>query len=239
MQTEVLSQTGSIVEPNIAIIGSLIGDMARTKMLMALMSGKALTATELATEADIMPQTASSHLSKLEQGGIVTVRKQGRHKYFQLKSNEVAELIEQMLNISVSNVGPSLATGPDDVGLRTARVCYDHLAGTIGVQLYISLLQQELILETDNEVSLTESGTLFFHNLGFMHQDFKSSRRPVCKACLDWSERKSHLAGLLGKWILEDALKRKWLNRDPNSRTLMLTDKGRSGFAKQYGVIFD
>jgi DNA-binding transcriptional ArsR family regulator len=128
------------MEPNISYVANLIGDTARSKMLTSLMSGKALTATELSLEAEITPQTASSHLTKLVDGELLIVRKQGRHKYFQLKSIQVAELIEQLLNISATLSNTNIHTGPRNEKLKQARICYDHLAGELGVKLFDSLV---------------------------------------------------------------------------------------------------
>ncbi len=149
------------MEPNISVIAKLIGDSARARMLTALMGGKALTATELAGEADITAQTASSHLAKLVAGELLVVRKQGRHKYFQLKGTDIAELLEKLLNISASSKNGDVATGPNDPRLKNARVCYDHLAGEIAVTLYNSLVEKECILDNGAETILSDSGKVF------------------------------------------------------------------------------
>ncbi|BDU39556.1 ArsR/SmtB family transcription factor [Vibrio nigripulchritudo] len=220
------------MEPDIAYIASLIGDNARSKMLMALMGGKALTATELALEADVTSQTASSHLMKLVEGRLLVVRKQGRHKYFQLKDQRIAELLEQLLNITAA-LGQAISTGPNDERLRRSRVCYDHLAGELGVQLFDNLVEQGWVIENADEATLTDNGHAYFQKLGFDHTKFKS-RRPTCKACLDWSERRSHMAGKLGQWILDDALSKEWAIRDLDSRAIQFTPRGLSQFCKKY-----
>jgi len=224
------------VEPNIAYIANLIGDTARAKMLTALMSGKALTATELSLEAEITPQTASSHLTKLVEGELLIVRKQGRHKYFQLKNRQVAELIEQMLNISARVSNARVSTGPKNQRLRKARVCYDHLAGEMGVKLFDALVNQGQLVEDSSEINLTETGREFFQNLGVDFSIFATNRRPLCKACLDWSERRSHLAGSLGKWVLTDAISRNWASQDLDSRVIAFTPQGLKAFSKRYGI---
>lgn len=205
-------------------------------MLVALMGGRALTATELSLEADIAPQTASSHLSKLLTGGLLIVRKQGRHKYFQLKDAGVAELIEQILNISASMLPDDVFTGPKNEDLRNARICYDHLAGELGVQLFDALKVQGYLQENYAEAMLTKAGYEFFGNLGVDFNLLKKSRRPLCKSCLDWSERRSHLAGSLGKWVLLDTVKHGWANQDLNSRALHFTQQGIKSFRKRYGI---
>ncbi len=221
------------MEPNIAYIGHLIGDTARSKMLTALMSGKALTATELSAVADITPQTASSHLTKLVEGELLTVRKQGRHKYFQLRNRQVAELIEQLLNITASVSSRSVVTGPNNQRLRKSRICYDHLAGELGVELFDTLSTKGWIIELDEQVKLTEEGKVKFNHLGIDFTSF-NNRRPMCKACLDWSERRSHLAGNLGAWVLQDALQRGWAKQDLDSRAIQFTSQGLTAFKKQY-----
>ncbi|ASP37953.1 transcriptional regulator [Bacterioplanes sanyensis] len=224
-------------EPDITLIASLIGEPARARMLTALMSGKALTATELSLEADITAQTASSHLAKLVEGSLLSVRKQGRHKYFQLKNQRVAGLIEQLLTLS-SEITLKTHTGPADPYLRQARVCYDHIAGELGIQLYDALAEANYIEDKQVETLLTPDGADFFEQLGVCIHTLRKKKRPICKSCLDWSERRNHLAGSLGQWILTDALERGWLQRVPDSRALML-DKIRGNlFAKTYGIAF-
>lgn len=221
------------MQPNIAVVANLIGDNARAKMLTALLGGKALTATELALEADIMPATASSHLAKLLSGDLVCVRKQGRHKYFQLKDHAVAELLEQLLSISAAT-SRHIATGPADRTLRQARVCYDHLAGETAVALYDSLLAQQLITEQLHEPALTVKGESFFQQIGADLPRLSATKRPLCKTCLDWSERRSHLAGSLGQWILADVFSKNWASREPDSRAICFTAKGLAAFRRCY-----
>lgn len=224
------------MQPNIALVASLIGDSARSRMLTALMGGKALTATELALEAGITPQTASSHLSKLVDGGLVTVRKQGRHRYFQLQGAEVAGLLEMMLNVT-SQIAPlKTTTGPGDPGLRRARVCYDHLAGELGVALYDSLVAKSYLVDGGSETLLSDSGRDFFGGLGVPLGDFLKSTRPLCKSCLDWSERRNHLAGAIGQWIMVDIFDRGWAVKELDSRSVQFTPGGFRSFVKKYGL---
>lgn len=219
------------MEPDIATIASLIGDTARARMLTALMGGKALTATELALEADITPQTASSHLSKLLEGELLKVRKQGRHRYFQLHSAEVAHLLESLLNLSASRNSHTLVTGPSDARLRQARVCYDHLAGELAVTLYDQLLASGHICENGENAELTEVGRAFFASRGFSPD---KSRRPECRSCLDWSERRSHMAGKLGQWILDNLIEEGWAEQQLDSRIIRFSDTGLKRFRQRY-----
>jgi DNA-binding transcriptional ArsR family regulator len=222
------------MEPNIAYVANLVGDQARSKMLIALMGGKALTATELSIEADITPQTASSHLQKLVDGELLTVRKQGRHKYFQLKNQKVAELLEQLLNISAAMASNKVATGPTNKRLKRSRVCYDHLAGELGVILFDTLVSEGILSDTSNNTTLTDEGRSLFESFGVDFSRFKQSRRPECKACLDWSERRNHLAGSLGEWILTDAINQKWASRDLDSRAIHFSKNGLNAFSRKY-----
>ncbi|MDL5382702.1 ArsR/SmtB family transcription factor [Aeromonas hydrophila] len=224
------------MEPDIAYVASLIGDKARSRMLTALMGGKALTATELALEGEITAQTASSHLGKLVEGGLLSMRKQGRHRYFQLSDPAVAEVIERMLTLSVTSSPAKVRTGPRDPHLRQARICYDHLAGELGVRLFDALQQQGLLEIHGNDARLSQSGEIFFTGLGVNLSLLRQRKRPMCKACLDWSERRSHLAGTLGQWILDDALAQRWFVRRPDSRVIDVSDIGAKQFAKRYGA---
>lgn len=239
------------MEPNIAFIANLIGDAARSRILIALMGGQALTATELALEADITPQTASSHLAKLVEGELLLVRKQGRHKYFQLRSRHVAELLESLLNVSAGSASPKAIHGPAEPRLRRARVCYDHLAGELGVALYDSLCRQDFIVHEGGGTRLTAAGRGFFAAqgvdntlLGLQDGEIEMakrshSRRPLCKSCLDWSERRSHLAGALGQWILKDMLAKGWAERALDSRALQFSTRGLKLFRAGYGITVD
>lgn len=224
------------VEPNISIIANLIGDAARARMLTALMGGKALTATELALEADVTPQTASSHLAKLVEAELLTVRKQGRHKYFQLHRQDVATLIEQLLNVTASRYQPKTVTGPSDLQLKQVRVCYDHLAGGYAVALYDTLVENGYLIDDGAQTTLTDKGRVFFESNGFDFEARTKGKRPICKSCLDWSERRNHLAGHLGQWILEDVLAKKWASRVLDSRAIRFTEKGLNAFTKMYQI---
>lgn len=224
------------MEPDIAYVASLIGDKARSRMLTALMGGKALTATELALEGEITAQTASSHLGKLVEGGLLSMRKQGRHRYFQLSDPAVAEVIERMLTLSVTSSPAKVRTGPRDPHLRQARICYDHLAGELGVRLFDALQQQGLLEIHGDDARLSQSGEIFFTGLGVNLSLLRQRQRPMCKACLDWSEHRSHLAGTLGQWILDDALAQRWFVRRPDSRVIDVSDIGAKQFAKRYGA---
>ena len=224
------------MQPDISKIAKLIAEPARANMLLALMGGKALTATELSLEADITAQTASMHLSKLVNGDLIVVRKQGRHKYFQLLNYEVAQLLEGLLNISEDFTPAEIFTGPKDPQFRATRVCYDHLAGKMSVELYDSLVKNNFLMDAKDTALLTESGREWFTAFGVDLQQLERKKRPVCRACLDWSERRSHLSGSLGKWILDDLLSMGWAKREPGSRTLSFSSAGLKKFRSKYLV---
>ena len=217
--------------PNIARIGVLIGDNTRAAMLSALMSGKALTATELARTAGITQQTASSHLAKLHDGGLLCVRKQGRHKYFALASQSVADLLASLMSLSADADPAKLpATGPKDQALRRARVCYKHLAGDMGVQMYDALLADRYLIHRDGNLMLSSQGRTFITNLGIDLDSLQSGNSPLCRECLDWSERRSHLAGSLGRALFARFVALRWMSQESDSRIVRLSIKGERQF---------
>ncbi|MGW9232683.1 ArsR/SmtB family transcription factor [Pseudorhizobium sp. NPDC055634] len=216
--------------PDIARIGALIGDPARANMLTALMGGQALTATELAQAASVTLQTASSHLSKLEDGGLVRQRKQGRHRYFALADAATGTLLEAVMGFAASRGHLRHRPGPKDPALRKARVCYDHLAGDYGVRMLDSLIRRGTIASQEGELTVTEQGRADLGRIGIDLEPLASSRRPICKSCLDWSERRSHLAGTLGKALLTRFLEEGWAKRSEDSRAVEFTRAGESRF---------
>lgn len=220
--------------PDIARIGSLIGDPARANMLACLMEGRALTASELAGEANVTVQTASSHLSRLEDGGLISRRKQGRHRYFALANDEVAALLEAMMGLAVRSGHLRTRVGPTDSALRLARVCYDHLAGEQGVRLLDSLLARKFVAGNGESIALTEQGRHFVDALKIDLAALASSRRPLCRACLDWSERRSHLAGALGAAMLDIFFQRRWAVRETGSRVVSFTPTGKKAFTRLF-----
>jgi DNA-binding transcriptional ArsR family regulator len=224
--------------PDIAMVASLVGDPARANMLTALMSGRALTASELAQEAGITPQTASSHLSKLEAGGLVEQEKQGRHRYFRLTDPDVAGVLEGLAGLAARAGHMRVRTGPKDPALRRARICYDHLAGDLGVQMLDSMTAQKLVRHKKLDIELTPEGARFLEkNLQIAEHMLAHPRRPVCKACLDWSERRHHLAGTLGAALMMRFTELKWAARDatPGSRVVNFTRAGEKRFSMLFG----
>ncbi len=222
--------------PDIAKIAALIGDPARANMLAALMSGRALTVSELAEEAGVTVQTASAHLSKLDAGGLLRPRKQGRHKYFSLASDDVARVIEGLMGLAQGAGHLRVRTGPKDSALRKARVCYNHLAGEMGTQLFQSLIADGHLSLTGEEVTLTPRGAAHMRDFGLDLDRLQAQRAPLCLECLDWSERRSHLAGSLGRAVLARIEALGWAQRDANSRVITFTRPGEAAFAKWIGL---
>ncbi|MEA2830841.1 MAG: hypothetical protein QOF22_1589 [Bradyrhizobium sp.] len=224
--------------PDIARIAALVGDPARSNMLTALMSGRALTASELAHQAGVTPQTASSHLAKLEAGGLVEPEKQGRHRYYRLTGPDVAGVLEGLAGLAARAGHMRLRTGPKDPALRRARVCYDHLAGDLGVQMLDGMKKQGLIRQSKQAIELTTEGKRFLASaLQISVEALAHPRRPVCKACLDWSERRHHLAGTLGAALMTRFTELKWAARDasPGSRVVNFSRNGEKRFAALFG----
>jgi len=221
--------------PDIARIAALIGDPARANMLVALMSGKALTATELAAEAGITAQTASSHLARLHAGGLLLPRKQGRHKYFALASAEVASVLEALMGLAADAGLLRSRTGPKDKALRQARICYNHLAGDMGVQMFDSLVAQSYLEQDGGRLRLTEPGRDFATALGIDVDKLASGRSELCRECLDWSERRSHLAGSLGRAMLARFVEMGWARVDKSTRIVTFTPSG----LRQFRSMFD
>ncbi|WP_137930200.1 ArsR/SmtB family transcription factor [Mesorhizobium comanense] len=218
--------------PDIARIASLVGDPARANMLSALMGGTALTASELALEAGVSLPTASSHLSKLMEGGLLTLASQGRHRYYGLAGPQVAGMIEAITGVAEA-VGPKrVRPGPRDAAMRVARVCYDHLAGEQAVAMLDRLVEKDILLRNDNEIRLGPSAASHFAAIG-VDIDARP-RRPVCRACLDWSVRRSHLAGTLGAAILDKILAEKWARREKDSRAVIFSPPGKQAFERVF-----
>lgn len=220
--------------PDIARIASLVGDPARANMLTALMNGGALTASELALEAGVSLPTASSHLAKLGDGGLLSQSSQGRHRYFRLAGPQVAAMLEAIMGVAAT-AGPQRARpGPRDASMREARVCYDHLAGDHAVTMLDGFLARGILTANDGDIALGDAGPSFFAATGVDLAALPGKRRPVCRACLDWSVRRSHLAGSLGAAILDRILAEKWARRDPESRAVRFTPPGRRAFEKTF-----
>lgn len=221
--------------PNIARIAALLGDPARAEVLTALMADRALTATELAGIAGVTKQTMSAHLSKLLEAGLVAVDSQGRHRYFRLADEDVAGLLESLMGVAFRTGAVRLLSSPREPALRKARVCYDHLAGELGVTAYEALLRHGAFEMSREELRLSESGTAWFRRLGIDTEAAARQRRTFCRPCLDWSERRHHLAGSLGAALLSRLQELRWAARERNSRVVRFTPRGQRAFQELLG----
>ncbi len=219
--------------PNIAAIAAMVGDPARANMLTALLNGAALTATELALEANVTKQTASSHLAKLAAGGLVAVEAQGRHRYYRLANADVAGLLETLMGVAARAKALRARPGPKEPALRHARICYDHLAGELGVELFDAFIANKWIdAGPENTFSLTKLGRIKVSTFGVDLGEIEKGARPLCRSCLDWSVRRHHLAGALGAAILEEVFDRGWAVQKRGSRVLEFTRVGEAGLRR-------
>ncbi|MGC1497120.1 MAG: winged helix-turn-helix domain-containing protein [Sulfitobacter sp.] len=221
--------------PDISRIAALIGDPARANILTALMSGKALTATELAGEAGVTLQTASAHLSKLESAEMIHCRKSGRHKYFTLGGDDVGHALEALMGLAAGAGHLRTRTGPKDEALREARVCYNHLAGEKGIALFQGMLSRGLVIETEEDVVLSDKGAEFLTSFGIDLKTLKKNKTPLCRPCLDWSARRTHLAGSVGRALLTQMQDLGWANRIEGTRIVSFTPKGQAAFQEVFG----
>lgn len=216
----------------LAATAALLGDPARANMLAALMDGRALTAKELAFSAHVSPQTASGHLGKLTDAGLLALQVQGRHRYFRLASPLVGQMLEQIMAVAGPEPPRHTAWRGGDA-LRTARTCYDHLAGRLGVALADSLIDRGHVTLSADGGEVTGSGRDFLREFGAEPSD---GRRVFCRPCLDWSERRPHIAGRLGAALAERCFSLGWIQRRRDGRALTITPAGEEGFAHGFGV---
>jgi len=220
--------------PNIAGIAALIGERARSEILTALLGGQALTATELAGVADVTKQTASAHLAKLAGAGLVAMERQGRHRYFRLADEDVAQLLESLLGVAYRTGALRLRSSPRDPDLRKARVCYDHLAGDLGVLAFDAFRKRRWIAHDESGLTLSRAGAEFCAGLGIDLEAAKASRRPMCRTCLDWSARRPHLAGHVGAQLLERCYALGWARRRRGTRVVDFTPRGEREFRRLF-----
>jgi DNA-binding transcriptional ArsR family regulator len=211
--------------PDFAHLASVLGAPARSRMLQALMDGRALTATELAIEGEVTPSTASSHLARLAEAGLLAIVQQGRHRYFRINGPEVAALVERLTHLA-SGPPRGPATGPRDEGLRRARVCYDHLAGQAGVRLLEGLRERGVVEAQDGALRLTSDGETWARSFGIDLAALRAKRRPLCLPCLDWSERREHLAGAFGAALLDRLFALRYAVREIEGRAVTLSARG-------------
>jgi len=218
--------------PNISKVASLIGDPARSHMLSALMDGRALTASELALEAGVTKQTASAHLGKLLDGGLLEKEVQGRHRYFRIADADVAGTLEGLMHLA-EKTGPSRTrTGPNDTAMRRARVCYDHLAGDLGVLMFDRFTANGWLVEAGDGLALSRAGRAAVSAVGVDLATPRKTRREACRRCLDWSARRHHLAGWVGAEILQALQRNDWAKKKTGTRIVAFSDEGERAFKR-------
>jgi DNA-binding transcriptional ArsR family regulator len=240
---------GMVTTSSFAETAALVGDLARASMLAALMDGRALTATELARIAGITPQTASGHLARLTDAGLLAMERQGRHRYHRLASPSVARMIESIMSVAsdVSEAAKArrkvpVAVGPRDKALRYARTCYDHLAGELAVAIADSMVTAGHVELSGDGGILTPEGAVFLGRLGIDLDAALagSSRRRAghtfCRPCLDWSERRPHIAGAVGTALCACFLTRGWIRRTEGTRAITVTPTGRLALARAFNL---
>lgn len=221
--------------PHIARIAALIGDHARAEVLTALMADRALTATELADIAGVSKATISAHLAKLVDANLIAVSQQGRHRYFRLADHDVAQLLENLMGVAFRSGAVRLRGSPREPALRKARMCYDHLAGELGVLAFEGLQARGVFSGAQSkELRLTEAGRAWFAALGVDTEALATQRRCFCRPCLDWGERRHHLAGSLGAALLARVLELGWARRAKDSRVVQFTEPGEYAFRQLF-----
>lgn len=223
-------------EPSISEVAALVGNPARANVLMALLDGRALTASELAYAARVSPQTTSGHLAKMTEARLLTLTRQGRHSYYRLASPLVCRMIESIMAVAVD--GPARYRprwrGGDE--LRTARTCYDHLAGRLGVALAESLADHDHVVLTEDGGMVTPAGEQFLRGFGLDMDRVGHGRRAFCRPCLDWSERRLHLAGAIGAALAARCFELGWVARLRDTRALKIPPSGERGFREAFGI---
>lgn len=223
-----------MTSPNdIARTAHLLGDPARAAMVAALMGGKALTAGELATVAGISRATASAHIKKLVDGNLLDAASQGRHRYLKLANPKVAELVEKL--VTLGDPRPTPKTGPRNEGLIEARICYDHMAGELGVAVFDGLLSGGHVSANEDGTLVANADSKLFELLKIDVASLMTRKRPVCRRCLDWSVRRDHLAGALGAALLSAFERENWVRRTQTHRQLVITPPGRTALREHLG----
>ena len=226
------------VEPSIAPLGAMIAVPARANILAALFDGRAMTAGELAFAARVTPQTTSSHLAKLVDAGLLVLERHGRHRYFRLAGPAIADALEALALISPHRPVQARGKAPALMELRDARMCYDHLAGRLGVLVCDALIERKLIEPAKRDFTLTRKGAKFCENLGLDLETIRSQRRVFARSCLDWSERKFHLAGSLGAALAKAFVDQNWIIKPASGRKVRLSEAGRAALRERIGLTF-
>jgi DNA-binding transcriptional ArsR family regulator len=221
--------------PNIAALAAPLADPVRARMVTLLMDGRARTVTELGEATGLAKASASEQVATLVAAGFLTARRQGRHKYLALAGPRIARLVETMMTLAgTPSAEQSRTFGPRDPALREARLCYNHLAGALGVRIYQSLTARGALALGPEGLVLTDAGRAFCLDFGLAAPDLAPARTPLCRDCLDWSERQSHLAGRLGRLLLSQMETQGWLQRREGTRALAVTPAGRRALDRAF-----
>jgi DNA-binding transcriptional ArsR family regulator len=220
--------------PEISLVSALIGDPARANMLTALMSGQALAASELAREGGVTSQTASGHLVRMLDAGLLSVERQGRHRYYRLAGPDVATALESLMTLASQSLGRRARRGPKDPEMRRARVCYDHLAGERGIELFQRLCEQEVVILARGQIDVTPTGAKRLGTFGIDVGQLQIAKRPLCRSCIDWSERVPHLAGAVGAALLARMVEIGWAKRIAHTRIVRFSAVGDDAFSKLF-----
>jgi DNA-binding transcriptional ArsR family regulator len=238
-RSRALLQWRMVAAANVVEVAALVGDTARATMLAALMGGQALTSSELACAARVSRPTASGHLGKLVSARLLTVTRKRRNRYYRIASPLVAAMLESIKAVAAIEVPPRhQPKSAKDDALRFARTCYDHLAGKLGVAIADALVVKKYIMLTDEGGEVTPAGRRFFLKLGADLQAKSGNRRIFCRPCLDWSERRHHVAGHVGAEICRCFEQKRWILRSRGNRTVSLTPAGRRGLRDVFGRAF-
>lgn len=215
---------------SITQIAGLIGEPGRIRMLTTLLDDKTHSASELAMAADVSAQTASSHLSKLLEGGLIVAERQGRQRLYRLRDSDVANAIEALGALAPPD---KPAEVPE---LRFARSCYDHLAGVLAIAMRNQLLKRDSLRQAQDSFTLTKSGERFLADFGIDVEELRQLRRSFAGKCLDWTERHHHIGGSVGAALLSRFLELKWLARMRKGRAVRVTLDGERGFERVFGI---
>jgi DNA-binding transcriptional ArsR family regulator len=224
--------------PDLALVASLIGDTTRANILAALLDDRALTASELAYFAHVSPQTASGHLAKLSDGKLLTVLRQGRNRYYRLATPLVAQMLEGIMAVALEGPPRYRPASKADDAMRMARTCYDHFAGKLGVGLADKLIERGYLVLTPEAGEVTEHGAAFLSDFGVDLAALRLKRRTLCRPCVDWSERRLHLGGIVGATIARRCFDLGWFARLRDS-ALTVTAAGRRGLEDVFGLTLD
>ncbi|MGC2076608.1 MAG: helix-turn-helix transcriptional regulator [Xanthobacteraceae bacterium] len=222
--------------PQIAEVAALVGDPARANMLVALLGGRALTATELGYAAGVSPPTTSGHLGKLFAARLVMLMKQGRHRYYRLAGPHVAHLLESIMHVAIDGPPRYQPRSKADDQMRRARTCYDHIAGALGVDLADSMIAHDFVVLGDEAGEVTPAGTRFLTRLGVDLAAARAKRRVFCRPCLDWTERRPHIGGAFGAAVAKRCFDLKWIEQVRDSRALAITPAGHRGLVEAFGL---